>query len=148
MSDIIGSPLCSLLDSPLIVLVCALVSMHIGPWSRWIFLKIRLMEDTLCVKRQKVASSDVGLYPVSYKHAWLMTSLTLGTLEALHMRAAESRFRISQANMVGFSLLHWTIVEMTPGVSRRGRLPPMVLGSRSPVRLYRLRILLTHPLDT
>lgn len=60
--------------------------------------------------------------------------LTLGTLEALDMRAAVSTLRISQAKIVGFSLLHLTMVEITPGVSSRGRLPPMVLGSRSPVQ--------------
>lgn len=60
--------------------------------------------------------------------------LTLGTLEALHIRAAMSTLRISHAKIVGFSLLHLTIVEMTPGVRSRGRLPPMVFGSRSPVR--------------
>ena len=118
-------------DSPCSVLMCALISMHIGPWSRWIRLKIRFIDDT-CVQRSVIVRH--GTHPGSLTHMTVLLSLTLGTLEALHIRAAASRFLISQAKIVGFSLLHWMMVEMTPGVRSRGRLPPMVFGSRSPVR--------------
>lgn len=44
-------------DLPCSVLTCALSSMHIGPWSKCNFLKIRFIDDTLqntvCIKKKK-----------------------------------------------------------------------------------------------
>lgn len=100
----------------------------------------------LCREIHYVLKHSHGRFETSNKIISLR--LTLGTLEGLQIRSAASFFRISQAKMVGFALLHWTIVEMTSGVRRRGRLPPVAFGSSSPVRWKRLKILLTQPLDT
>lgn len=59
--------------------------------------------------------------------------LTLGIWDSLQTEWVASIFRISQAKMVGFSLLHWMIPAMTSEVRSRGLLPPMAFGSRSPV---------------
>lgn len=42
-----------------------------------------------------------------------------------------SRSRISQAKMVGFSLLYCSILDTTAGVATFGLLPPMSPGGRS-----------------
>ena len=44
-----------------------------------------------------------------------------------HLPSDRSRSRISQANMVGLSLLSSSILATTPGVATLGLLPPMLL---------------------
>ena len=41
------SPMTFKCDLPCSALMCALISMHIAPWSKWIFLTIRFIDDTL-----------------------------------------------------------------------------------------------------
>lgn len=57
VSLIFSSPMTYTVNLPCSVLMCVLISMHIGPWSMWIFLKIRLIDDTLqktvCKRRHR-----------------------------------------------------------------------------------------------
>ena len=62
--------------------------------------------------------------------------LTLGTLSALQQPSDRSLSRISQAKMLGHSLLQSEILLTTPGVATRGFDPPMALGLIDPVSQY------------
>ena len=61
------------------------------------------------------------------------TELTLGTLSALQTPSESSRSLISQAKMLGHSLLYSEIFPTTPGVATRGLEPPIALGLMEPV---------------
>ena len=59
--------------------------------------------------------------------------LTLGTLSALQTPSESSLSLISQAKMLGHSLLYSEIFPTTPGVATRGLEPPIALGLMEPV---------------
>ena len=62
--------------------------------------------------------------------------LTLGILSGVQMFSFSSRSRISQANMVGFSLLYAIIELTTEEVATFGLEPPITPGLIEPVSKY------------
>lgn len=61
-------------------------------------------------------------------------ALTLGVLSWVQSPSAQSWRWISQAKRAGHSPFSWAIRATTGGVARRGLLPPIPLGSKTPVR--------------
>lgn len=61
-------------------------------------------------------------------------ALTLGVLSCVQSPSAQSWCWISQAKRAGHSPFSWAIRATTGGVARRGLLPPIPLGSKTPVR--------------
>ena len=55
----------------------------------------------------------------------LLIELTLGTLSRSQTASSTSLSRISQAKIVGFCCLYWTILLTTAGVATLGLLPPI-----------------------
>lgn len=80
VSLIFSSSMTFTVNLPCSVLMCALISMHIGPWSMWIFLKIRLIDDTL----QKTVNTKKKK---SIVKCWNLFRFTRTTLECQsHLR--------------------------------------------------------------
>lgn len=61
-------------------------------------------------------------------------ALTLGVLSWVQSPSAQSWRWISQAKRAGRSPFSWAIRATTGGVASRGLLPPIPLGSKTPVR--------------
>lgn len=79
-----------------------------------------------CLARQPVCGSGSGSAEGR--------ALTLGVLSWVQSPSAQSWRWISQAKRAGHSPLSWAIRATTGGVAKRGLLPPIPLGSKTPVR--------------
>ena len=78
---------------------------------------------TCCIPRETTIQS----------WSYLFMELTLGTFSWSHTPSANSLSRISQANIVGFSLLYLHIESTTFGVATFGLEPPITPGLMEPV---------------